>query len=138
MSQANEPVGFSINLIGDFTGDKWFGKFEAKVALSHRDRLTRDRLRREYLGSKSEDASDEARATAVVFSELHVRLTKWPEWWVGADGGMELKDLNLISEIYRAALKVENDYIAELSEKSEAAKKVIETKAAELDPDKAK
>lgn len=133
MLQANEKVPFTIEVVGDFTNTKWWGKFEAKVTLSHRDRLARDRLRREYLGDTTKsDPDPDARATATMFSELHVRLTKSPEWWNASDGGLDLKDFNLIIEVYKGALKVEEDYLTELSKQSEDAKKIIGEKSAEL------
>lgn len=131
MSASDIPVSYVVNIKGDFTGKSWYGKFEAKTTLSHRDRLLRDRLRREYLGDKSEGASEEAKATAICFSELAARLTKWPDWWTASDMGMELKDMNLVGEVYRGALKIEEDYLKDLARKDEEAKKVLAEKAEE-------
>lgn len=129
---ADQPVNFTIDCTGNITKKKWWGKFLAKPVLSHMDRMTRDRLRREYLGVRSEEADAESKSTAVAFSELDVRLTKWPEWWQAADFGKNMQDTNVISEIYRAALKVEADFFNELVGDADKAEKDIKVKANEL------
>ena len=133
MISAHDTIAFTVEVTGDLTNKKWFGKFAAKATLSHRDKLARDRLRREYLGEKAEDASAEARATAAIFSELGVRLMTTPEWWVAADNGLDLKDSNLVSEIFKGAMKIENDFIVELTKAADEAKKPLDAKAKELD-----
>lgn len=130
---AEEPQEFTIDCKGDLTGRDWHGKFKAKPVLSHRDRMARDRLRREYLGVNADEANAEAKATAQVLSELAVRLVAWPEFWAVFEMGENLKDLNLLSDVYKAALKIEDDYMAGLVKKAEDAKKTAQGKAAEID-----
>jgi hypothetical protein len=63
-----------------------------------------------------------AASMAHIFSNLLVRLTEAPSWWVDADEGRELEDENLILDVYEKALKVESDARAETSKKAETAK----------------
>lgn len=130
---AQEPRMFSISTTGNFTGEKWVGKFQTKVVLSHRDRLEQDRLRREYLGARPQDASEDAQATALVFSSLAVHLVSWPKWWADSNMGMDLSDLNVVRDIYKAVQKAENDYLTELLAAAEEAKKTVAAEGARDD-----
>jgi hypothetical protein len=121
---ANE-ASFSITLTGETTGEKWFGKFKAKTVLTHRDYLTKDRLRREYLGPNSSTADVRVVNTAIMASELAVRITDAPKWWQSSDNGLELADDNLVLKVFNEAIRVE-------TEAAEAQKKLADEAGEEI------
>jgi hypothetical protein len=96
---------FVVDEIGDTTAVKFQGKFALKTVLSHKEQLRRDELRRLYLGSFSQNAAPSPRAAnqAELFSEINARITgdqgSAPSWWVDADGGLDLKDDNVVLAI---------------------------------------
>lgn len=133
-AEANEAP-FTISLEGEVTGEKWFGEFSAKKRLSHKDHLRKDQVRRELLGGQTGEASQRAASTAMILSELAVRLTKSPAWW-GANGdGLEFEDDNIIGAVYDAAMKVEKDAAEARKKKAE---KEVEKMRAEMAEKKAK
>lgn len=116
---------FSISIIGNVTGEKWIGDFQVKKHLSLRDFLTRDKLRKEYLGERPQDASQEALNIAVAFSELGVRVVDAPPWWNGSNGGLDLKDGNVIMEILTKAIDAEKEAVESTKKAGEEAEKVV-------------
>lgn len=110
---------FSISVVGDVSGETFKGDFRATKFLSHKQQLVLDRKRRELLGENSKDATARANNQAEIFSQLAVRLTKAPAWWVESDNGMELVDDNVAVEVYNAALKVEVDAITAVKKTAE-------------------
>jgi hypothetical protein len=119
---ANTATFVVDNLIGDTTGQTWVGKFTAKKRLNFNDQLRLDNFRRQMLGPAEGEPTVRAASMAHIFSNLLVRLTEAPSWWVDADEGRELEDENLILDVYEKALKVESDARAETSKKAETAK----------------
>lgn len=119
---SNEPVSFTIDIIGDFTGEKWVGQFEVKPRLSYRDQLKEDQIRRELLGKDSEHAGEDARNYSRLFSGLSVRLVKTPKWWVEYNNGLDLTDQNLIVEIYTKTMDIVKAAAEETVERAENAK----------------
>jgi len=120
-----EGTVFNIHLTGNITGKTWDGDFRAKPILTFRDRLGVDRMRRELLGGDGTTADTEAAAAAKVISELAYRLTEWPEWWKESKGGLDLADVNVMQEVYKAAEKVENDYFTKLEADGKAAQEKL-------------
>lgn len=127
---------FHVSIEGDNTGEKWFGDFTAKKRLSHADHLRKDQVRREMLGGATGEPSQRAASTAMILSELTVRLTKAPGWWTDNDNGLKFEDDNIIGEVYDGAMKVEKDAAEAKKKKAEKAveamrKEAEEKKAAE-------
>lgn len=125
---------FTIHETGDYTDQTWSGEFRAKKRLSHRDQLRKDQIRRELLGGQPGTATDRALSTAMILSELAVRLTKSPAWWTEAGNGIDLEDDNVIGRVYDEALKVERDAAEEKKKKAE---KIQEAMRAEAEKAKA-
>jgi len=115
---------FSVRIQGDATGETWVGDFRAKVALTRRDILTKDRIRREMLGPVGEP-DEHARLLAIAYSELKVRITDAPKWFIESDCGLDLEDETPMAAVYKEAMKVENDTV-------EAKIKEAATKASDL------
>jgi hypothetical protein len=124
MAQATKtPEGtpFSIHVVGDVTGKTWAGAFRAKPGLSFRDKLNSDRMRRELLGNDAASATTESHVTATVISALSVRLTEAPEWWTEAKGGLELQDFNVLEEVYKKSVEVEDAHTKKVEDEGKAA-----------------
>lgn len=131
---ADNDAPFSISVIGDSTDEKWVGDFRAKKRLSHRDHLRKDQIRRELLGSAPGTPTDRALSTAMILSELAVRLTKAPKWWTEAAEGQDLQDDNVIGAAFDEAMRIEREAVEAKKKKAaeaqeELRKEVKETKA---------
>lgn len=116
--EANDAP-FSLHENGDTTDKTYTGEFRAKKWLSHRDQLLKDQVRRELLGGANGVATDRALTTAMVLSELRVRLTSFPDWWKTCDFGLDLADDNVIGVIYDKATAVEQEAIDAKKRKAE-------------------
>ena len=102
---------FSISLTGDVTQEKWLGNFKCKLRLSHRDSLAKDVYRRQLLGANPDQASGRAASLAFIASELSVRITSAPAWFMASDNGLELSDDNVLAAIYDECTKKEKEPI---------------------------
>lgn len=112
-----------VTVTGDKTYEQYVGDFKFKTMLSHRDHLSEDRVRREYLtGPAGAEASLEAENTARVFAQLAVRIVDAPMWWRESSNGIDLPDNNVVAEVYKLALKAEADQLEALAKKAEEAK----------------
>jgi hypothetical protein len=122
---------FTISLVGDTTGEKWFGKFKARIRVPYRLQMMRDRLRREYLGEMPQYASARAQEQAIVFADLAVSLTEFPDWWKAAGNGQELCDDNLIeaiwSEVQRIQGAIKDEDKKKTQDDASALKKAVES-----------
>ena len=123
---AQNGVEFSVNVTGETTGETFVGKFKAKQRLSHRDKLYRDERRRALLGTKSDEAPEWVQKYAEVFSQLDVRLIEAPSWWKDSAAGLDLEDDNVIVEVYKSAMKVEEDYLVQRNAETDKAKAEVE------------
>lgn len=119
---------FTVSVTGEVTGQVWAGAFKVKTRMSHRDHMTQDRLRREYLGPL-EGASPRAAASAEIFSQLAVRIVDAPSWWADNGAGLDLADDNVVSQVYEAAMKAEREAIEALKKAGEAAREELKKTA---------
>lgn len=116
-----ETVGFDVNVVGDRTGEKWFGQFSSLKRLSHRQELLRDKIRRELLGTNQEGVSRRALDQADMLSELQVSLIDTPSWWKEAGNGIDLGDDNILTEVYTKVIEIKLKAIEEIQKKGEEA-----------------
>jgi hypothetical protein len=122
-NEANE-ASFSLSLDGETTGEKWVGDFKAKKRLSHRDQLRKDQVRRDLLGPQGNTPTERAMSTAMILSELRVRLVDAPKWWQAMGEGLDLEDDNVIGTLYDEVMKIERE--AGESKKKKAADALTE------------
>ena len=102
------------NLKGTTTGTLFNGKFKVRTRLSFRDQLRRDEIRRSLLGPTGTEATQGAAFVASLVSEMSVRVIESPKWWKDSEGGMDLADMNVLSEVFALAAKAEQDLIDSL------------------------
>lgn len=124
-------TSFTVDEIGETTGERWVGAFKVKNRLSFRAQLLRDEVRRQILGvtPPGTDAYKRAVQLAEMFSELRIRIIEAPKWWTTADGGVDLSDDNLLVAVHDKAVKAETDRIAAATKKGDEAKTQLETVA---------
>jgi hypothetical protein len=127
---ANLPVEFSVDVVGEVTGETFKGVFKAVPRLSHRDNLRRDQLRRDLLGSKPEDASVDATNVSAVFSKLWVHLVEFPSWWKDSKNGLELLDETPVAAVYDNVARIEREAIEAIQKKAQAQVEAVAEEAA--------
>lgn len=131
-NEANDSP-FDVRVTGDTTEEIWTGTFRAKKRLSHRDHLRKDSLRREFLGSQPGTPTDRALSTAMILSELAVRLTKSPSWWIEMGGGLDLSDDNVIGVLFDEVMKIEREAAEEKKKAAATALEEMKKEAADSD-----
>lgn len=128
---ASNSFDFSIDVVGDSTGDKFPGDFSAKQRLSHRDQLQKDILKRGLLGENAQFAAGDAVARAEMFAHLSTSLTKTPIFWREAGNGLDLFDDNVVLAVYEAVIKEQARVVEDLKKKGEDAKEALRAKKKE-------
>ncbi len=124
-----ETSTFNISLIGDRTGEKWFGEFKSLRRLTHRSELMRDRIAREFLGPNPDGASQRAKDQSDMFAELSVSIVESPEWWKSAGNGLDLGDDNVVMEVWQNVMRIKVEAIQEIQKKGDDAAKKLESLA---------
>lgn len=123
-------ITFTVDVVGDVTGERWVGKFTAKRRLSFKEQLARDNERRRLIGPSVGDPLPRAVSAANIFSELAVRLVDAPSWWRDKDNGTELEDDSVVSRVYMEALEIKEEAEGELKKEADKAegdlKKTVE------------
>ena len=122
---------FTVSVVGDVSGETFRGEFRAVKFLTHRQQLLLDQKRREFLGTNPEAAGVRAKNQAEILSQLAVRLTDAPRWWLESGSGMDLVDGNVMVEVFQATMKVEEEAVAEMKKRAEAAKELLKKDVAE-------
>lgn len=121
-------VKVSINTLGDQTGRNYTGTFTFRTVLTRGERFVSDQRRREILGPNSEQAMSDLQLEAFMLGQLFVRVVESPEWWSKSNGGLNLEDGNVISELFNVAMSKEKEYKEELQKQAEAALKQMSKK----------
>ncbi len=107
---AIKDARFSLNVTGAQTGETFRGDFVVKLSLSYADRLRKDQLRREYLGSQSPElATSEAVYLAGALAECQVRIVESPAWWRDSRNGLDLVDEVIVVELYQNIVRVDKE-----------------------------
>lgn len=103
-------------------GDTLRGKFKIKLRLSHRDRLQMDEIRRNLLGTKSSEASQEAYGLASALAKIQVHLLDAPSWWKENSNGLDFEDDEVVLAVLEGLTKVENEYRAKIQKEADEAR----------------
>ncbi len=117
------PVSFMVDVIGDVTGHKWEGNFQAKPVLTHSEQLLRDQIMRDLLGVNPKDASPRAVSQSGIIAEIRVRCTVTPSWWKDANNGLSLYDENILAVIFDKCLEIDQKWKDDIRIRAEKAKK---------------
>jgi hypothetical protein len=116
---------FTVSVVGETSGETFRGEFRAVKFLTHRQQLLLDQKRRELLGTSPDQAGVRAKNQAEIFAQLFVRLSSAPKWWLESGQGMDLVDDNVMVEVFQSAVKVEEEAVAEMKKRAEAAKEQL-------------
>lgn len=127
----SNAIEFTINVIGESTGERWTGTFKARPRLSHRLELAMNQRFRELLGKDPEHASERAITQADVFSQLSAHLTEWPKWWAEMGFGLDLEDDNVVAEIFDNIVRIRKEANEALKKRAEDAQAEIK----KIDPE---
>lgn len=122
MAFGADNITFTINIKGEKTGQQWVGDFTVKTFLSHREDLIRGVKFRELLGPNPAAADSYSVNVADTFADLAVRVVKAPTFWVESNGGIDLIDSNVISEVHKQTMAVELEALKKLQAEGEKAK----------------
>ena len=95
-----QPESFSVDIIGDATGEQYKGVFKVKPILTQNEQLARDELARTMLGLKSQEASPRANSQAYILAEIRIRTVDMPAFWKECKEGGTLLDENVMGRIY--------------------------------------
>lgn len=86
----NEPKWVDVDSTGEFTGNKYFGRFCIKPFLTHAERADAVRLAEMYYRGITQDANQRMFLTTMAFLKFHVTEFDAP-WW-GDTSGMSALD----------------------------------------------
>jgi hypothetical protein len=120
-------VDFDVNVKGELTGKQFAGLFVCKTKLSVRDTLAEGALYRQILGPNPNEASLEQKSIALAHSFLAKRITKAPSWWADTGGCLDMDDMNVLAEVYQAAVTKVNKEYEVLEKEAAAAQPVLKT-----------
>jgi len=122
---ANLPIEFSIKVTGETTGEEYKGVFKIRPRLNLQARLTRDQMRRDLLGVKGDEASQDAMNIATVYSKIWAHLVEAPSWWKDARNGLDLEDEAPAGAVYQEVLRIEKESIDAVLKKGEQAAEAL-------------
>jgi hypothetical protein len=100
-------VTFSINVIGEESGNPFTGTFKVKTLLSRREHFAADERRRMIVGANPTTILPKLDTDAFMIAQLSVRVVEAPSWWKQSDSGLDLDDSNVIAEVFSLAIKAE-------------------------------
>lgn len=120
-----ETDDFTLDLEGETSGQKYFGKFSCLKFLPHGAQLKREQFVRELLGFDSQNASKRARDQAEIIADIRVSLTNMPDWLKEANFGLDLIDDNIILEISNNIDKVRTKALEALKNKGDKARETL-------------
>lgn len=119
----NDTETFTLDIVGEQSGQKYFGTFECLRRLTHSKQIARDRIMRDILGPGAQDASPRAKNQAMIIAQLQVCLVKSPDWFKECRYGLDLVDDNVIGELSDRVDDVQVKAVKEVQEKGEEARK---------------
>ncbi len=116
-----EPVTFSFNSLGEVTQQTWAGDFTVKPILSFSDLAKVDAERRRFMGNPDNEITvpDEIRSIAAMISQIKYRVTKCPSWVVESNYLADMVDGNILVELFKKMIEIEEKYREELTKKAQ-------------------
>jgi hypothetical protein len=128
MNVSFEPITLVYNCKGETTETDYVGTFTVRPKLSPLEVLECDRDRRELLGSpkEGEQVSGDATNLAICLSQLRARVVDSPGWFKDSFGlRISFHDTNIIYDLFKAVVDIENKWKADLKKTAEEAKKKL-------------
>jgi len=100
MNVNNEPVWVDVEAVGEFTKQKYFGKFSIKPYLTNGERADVARLAQMYCRGITDDIDQKTFLTTLAFLKFHI-VEADADWWT--NGGLDPLDQ---SPCFAIAVKV--------------------------------
>lgn len=110
---------FDIDLIGEFTGKTYKGRFTIKPAISIGEQIEMEREISMYLSDLSNPTPNLA-VLATMLSNIKFHTIKFPEWWDAKTQGRELEDRNVIIEIFNNIKRIQEEWKQKVVDKAKA------------------
>lgn len=98
MSITNKEQWIEVDVEGEATGDKYFGKFLIKPYLTHAERSDAVRLSERLARGIDRSQAEIGFLTVLSFVKFHI-IESDAAWWTKDSGGLDLYDENPIYEI---------------------------------------
>lgn len=121
---STNEASFSINVTAA-SGENYAGPFTIRKRLSHVQTLRRDELRRQLLGSNSDNVPVDLQKNAIVLSTCASYVKNAPKWWTENSNGLDLLDEEPVSKVFEEISKVVDAVEAELKAKEAKATEVL-------------
>jgi hypothetical protein len=118
-------ASISMNITGNATGEVYQGQFTVETVITRSKRFEADRLRRMLLGQSPNDAPPDLQVEAFMISQLAVRVMDAPKFWQDSNNGQELKDSNVIEELFKLTTEAISEREKEIDAKTEEAVKKL-------------
>jgi hypothetical protein len=120
---------FQISTVGADTGEIYQGEFVLTRFLSNRQHFLQDQLYRQYLGGDPQFSSNHTKERAEILSEINAYCAKFPEFWEKCGRGIDLRDNNVLVEVYAEMNKVYAEIAESRKAKVEASVKKLKEMA---------
>jgi len=124
-----EPVTFTFNCLGETSRQTWAGDFTVKPILSFSSMAAVDIDRRRFMGNPQDEATvpEEIRSIAAMISQIKHRVSKCPTWVVESNYLADMVDGNVLVELFKKVIEVEEKYREELTKKANDAMAEMKT-----------
>jgi hypothetical protein len=93
---------------GDNTGLTWKGKFRCRCVLNLRQKAEADVF--EARLNSGLNLPETTKWFHFAIAQLTARLDAAPEWWIEANNGQDLLDLNVILEVFKQCMAAEKEW----------------------------
>lgn len=124
---------FTLNVVGETSGDVFKGVFEVKPNTSLRDTVREDEVRRGLIGSNPDGVDPLVAGICSTVAYLKIRLVKSPKWWEESGFGFNLEDENVLVAVFKETEKIVNKVAEEKRAKALAAQKELKGHLENLD-----
>lgn len=104
---------FTFECEGDTTTKKYDGDFTVKCILNMRDKRLLE-IEKSSIRADMANPTPDLVAYSTILATLRVRIQEAPEWWKQSVGGYELKDENVIVELFDKVMDQETKWREEL------------------------
>lgn len=101
----NKNTWIEIDCEGEASKQRYFGRFEVKPFLVHKERADAARLAEVYCRGIREDVSERAFLTSLAFVKMHI-VSSDASWW--KEDGLDLVDEAPIYEIIKKINELQN------------------------------
>lgn len=117
-----EPVTFTFTCFGEISQQTWAGEFTVKPILSFSAIAAVDVDRRRFIGNPENEGAvpEEIRSIAAMISQIKYRVMKAPSWLLESNYLADMVDGNVLVELFKKVIEVEDVYRQKLSKKADA------------------